>query len=96
MSALPDHEDKKLYTEDEVQHIVARRMVAKQLESLEAGQIALRKEVLSEIADIKASIKELMEAWTTAGGVVRIVKYVAAFATSMLVLYTLGKEWVHR
>ena len=79
-----------------MQHIVARRMAAIQLEQLAAGQVELRKEMLAEIAEIKASIKELMEAWNAAGGMVRIVKYIAAFVTSILVVVAFGKEWFHK
>ena len=92
MSALPSQDVHELYTESDVEHLVARRLAAIQLKQLSDGQIELRREMLEEVADIKISIAELIKAWETAGNVVRIVKYVAAFAAACLVLVAVAKE----
>ena len=91
-SALPDYDEKRSYSESDMQHIVARRLAAIQLEQLAQGQIELRREMLAEIAELKASVKELVDAWNTAGGMIRIVKYVAGAVTSLLVLIALYKS----
>ena len=84
--ALPDHEQTVAYSESDINHIVARKLAAIQLVNLENGQIALRKEMLDEMAEIKASIAELVAAWETAGNVVRIVKWLAGAVAAVTIL----------
>lgn len=86
MSGLPDYEDHDSYSKDDIEHIVARRMAAIQLQQLKDGQIELRQEMMKEIAEIKASVKELVDAWNSAGTMVRFVKYAAGFVAAVLVL----------
>ena len=96
MSGLPDRDDHATYTESEVQHIVARKLAAIQLQQLQDGQLALQKELRGEIAEIKASVKELVDAWNSAGTMIRFVKYLAALATAIGVLGVVFKEWLHK
>lgn len=91
--SLPDYEDKDTYTKDDVEHVVARRLAAIQLQQLQNGQIELRKEIKAEIAEIKVSIKELVDAWNSAGTMVRMVKYAAAFVSAVVILIGVVKGY---
>lgn len=92
--SLPDYDQKELYSESDIEHIVARRMAKIQLEQLQTSQIELRKEMMAEIAEIKTSVKELVNAWNSAGTMVRFVKYVAGFVTACIVIAAVFKEWI--
>lgn len=95
MSGLPDHDSNGpvLYNESDVQHIVARKLAAIQLQQLQDGQTALQKELRQEIAEIKASVKELVDAWNSAGTMVRMVKYAAAFIASLIFIIGVFKGY---
>ena len=86
MSALPDYEQKDHYSESDMNHIIARRMAAIQLEQLQTAQFELRREMLKEVAEIKVSVSELVLAWNTAGTFVSFVKYIAAAITAITVV----------
>ena len=86
MSGLPDYEPHNTYSESDVEHIIARRMGAIQLQQLQDGQLELRREMLKEVEEIKASIAELVAAWQTAGNVVRIVKWLAGAVAAVTIL----------
>ena len=94
MSALPDYEIKESYTESEMQHIVARRMIAIDIQRLQDGHLALQMELRKEIGELKASVKELVDAWNSAGGMVKMVKYVASFLLAVGVVTTFLKAYL--
>lgn len=93
MTALPDYEEHDSYSKDDVEHIVARRMAAIQLKQLQDDQVKLRTDMMTEIGEIKSSIKELVAAWESAGAVVRLVKIAAGFVTALLVLVGVVKGY---
>lgn len=93
MTGLPDYQAQQQYSESDVEHIVARRLAAIQLEQLQNGQLELRKEMLTEIAEIKKSVASLVEAWNTAGNMVRLVKYVAGAVTAIAVIIGFLKSY---
>ena len=96
MSGLPDQEPSHCpagYSESDVQHIVARKLAAIQMEQLQNGQLELQRELRREIAEIKSSVKELVDAWNSAGTMVRMVKYAAGFITALMVLIALFRGY---
>lgn len=48
-------------------------------------------QVRSELAELRADVKDLLEAWNTATGMVRFVKWLSTFATALAVLYATVK-----
>lgn len=57
MSALPDQDKKTAYTEDDVQHIVAREMAKQQLIQLQNGQLETNKRLVEIVSEFKAELK---------------------------------------
>ena len=57
MSALPDQEKKAAYSEDDVQHIVAREMAKQQLVQLQNGQLETNKRLVEIVSEFKAELK---------------------------------------
>ena len=57
MSALPDHEKKAAYSEDDVQHIVAREMAKQQLVQLQNGQLETNKRLVEIVSEFRAELK---------------------------------------
>jgi hypothetical protein len=53
----------------------------------------LQRELRREIAEIKSSVKELVDAWNSAGTMVRMVKYAAGFITALMVLIALFRGY---
>jgi hypothetical protein len=64
MSELPP-QDKKTYTEDEIEHLLARRMAAVQLDQL-TDRVARNEGKASELfSEIRASLKALQDSATS-------------------------------
>ena len=57
MSALPDQEKKAAYSEDDVQHIVAREMAKQQLVQLQNGQLEINKRLVEIVSEFRAELK---------------------------------------
>lgn len=96
MTGLPDQENHgTTYSESDVQHIVARKLAAIQMEQLQNGQIELQKELRREIAEVKASVAELVNAWNSAGTLIRMVKYAAAFVAACIFIAGVIKGYQH-
>ena len=63
MSGLPDQDEftDRLYTADDVQHIVAREMARRQIEQLQNGQLETNKRLVEMTAAFNAELKSLRE-----------------------------------
>jgi hypothetical protein len=49
------------------------------------------RELRREVEEMRKDVRDLIDAWRTARGVVRFVKYVAGFATALTSLWALVK-----
>lgn len=48
-------------------------------------------DVRAELIALRADVKDLLDAWNTATGMVRFVKWLSTFATALAVLYATVK-----
>jgi len=61
MSGLPDQEIKTTYSQDDVQHIVAREMAKQQLSQLQNGQLEINKRLVEIVSEFKSELKGIKE-----------------------------------
>lgn len=59
--SIPSREDRDLYTSDEVDHIVARKIAAQQILELQNGQIALNQKLLESMTLFDAKLSKIYD-----------------------------------
>ena len=51
--------------------------------------------IAKQVETLEKSVGDLVEAWNTAGNIVKFVKYLAAFAVSLVALIGVVKNGIH-
>lgn len=53
-----------------------------------------RKETKEDFTALRTDVKGLLDAWNTAGGVLRVVKWVAGIAAGLGIMVSAAKGWL--
>lgn len=61
MSALPPREDRTMYSSDDVDHIVARKIAAQQILELQNGQMAINQKLLELMAHFDNKLSKIYD-----------------------------------